>query len=179
LAAQVQSQVRSCQICDGQKRHWGGFSRSTSISPANSHSTNYSTFINCPILHFYAVSHQQSCEITNYKEEGGKKKELVTCSGCLIPSTHLARCWWGPGPALNVAKEKRNNSNASTRNQTLGTQSTTHHFSEKVLKYYSIMADLGESKLQDVFIKIQFHTPKNLQTYIKWFYILFLYICYG
>jgi hypothetical protein len=44
-AARVRAQVRSCGTCDGQKWHWGRFSPSTSVSPANSHSTDCSTSI--------------------------------------------------------------------------------------------------------------------------------------
>jgi hypothetical protein len=41
-AARVRAQVRSCGICGGQS---GRFSPSTSVSPANSHSTDCSTII--------------------------------------------------------------------------------------------------------------------------------------
>jgi hypothetical protein len=44
-AARVRAQVRSCGIRGGTKWHWGGFPPSTSVSPANSHSTDCSTLI--------------------------------------------------------------------------------------------------------------------------------------
>jgi hypothetical protein len=47
-AAPVQSQVRSCGIWT--KWYWGGFFPRTSVSPANSHSSNCSTFINHPVI---------------------------------------------------------------------------------------------------------------------------------
>jgi hypothetical protein len=44
VVAQVQALVRSCGICGGQSGTGAGF-LSTSVSPANSHSTDCSTFI--------------------------------------------------------------------------------------------------------------------------------------
>jgi hypothetical protein len=44
-AAQVQIQVWSCGICDGQKWHWGRFSPRTSVSPANLHFICFSIII--------------------------------------------------------------------------------------------------------------------------------------
>jgi hypothetical protein len=44
-AARVQAQVRSCGDLWWTKWHWGRFSPSTSVSPANSHSTDCSTFV--------------------------------------------------------------------------------------------------------------------------------------
>jgi hypothetical protein len=40
-AARVRAQVKSCGICGGQSGVWGRFSPSTSVSPANHHSTNF------------------------------------------------------------------------------------------------------------------------------------------
>jgi hypothetical protein len=34
----------ACEVCGGEKRHWGRFSPSTSVSPAN-HSTDFSIII--------------------------------------------------------------------------------------------------------------------------------------
>jgi hypothetical protein len=49
-AAWVRAQVRSCGICGGQSGTEGRFSPSTSVSPANSHSTDCSTLIQHPGL---------------------------------------------------------------------------------------------------------------------------------
>jgi hypothetical protein len=39
-------QVGSCGVSGKKKLYWGRFSPSTSVSPANSHSTNCSTLLN-------------------------------------------------------------------------------------------------------------------------------------
>jgi hypothetical protein len=44
-AARIRVLVTSCGICGGTKWHWGRFSPSTSVSPANLHSTSCSTVI--------------------------------------------------------------------------------------------------------------------------------------
>jgi hypothetical protein len=44
-AASVRALVRSCGICGGQSGTGGRFSPNTSVSPANSHSTDCSTLI--------------------------------------------------------------------------------------------------------------------------------------
>jgi hypothetical protein len=44
-ASRVRTQVRSCGILWWTKWHWGRFSPSTSVSPADSRSTDCSTFI--------------------------------------------------------------------------------------------------------------------------------------
>jgi hypothetical protein len=43
VAARTRAQDRSCGILWGTKWRWGLFSSSSSVSPANSHSTDYST----------------------------------------------------------------------------------------------------------------------------------------
>jgi hypothetical protein len=49
-AARVRAQVRSCGICGGQSGTGAGFVPSTSVSPANPHSTNWSIIIYHPGL---------------------------------------------------------------------------------------------------------------------------------
>jgi hypothetical protein len=67
-AARVRARVRTYGICDGQS---GRFSPSTSVSPANLHSTDYSTII---IYHLGLVKYGSSDRSTKPTQSHHMKK---------------------------------------------------------------------------------------------------------
>jgi hypothetical protein len=113
--ARVQSQIRQCWHFLWTEWHWGGFSPGTSVSPANSYSTNCSTMKRS--IFWDMTSYGPVKSIRDFggtyrfhlrgRREPGKKQSIGWCLEIQFFSLTKARRWCG-NYSLFIVKIVRN-----------------------------------------------------------------------